>query len=136
VSLRLAVGQVVVLLGPTVARRRVMNRLDDRSGRCAQGHDAGVRRLTAHPADPVADRLAALDVLDSTAILLVDRFTDGLAARQRRAVLAALPAVAARGVAVLVDDSDPVAALAVADGALRIDRAGELVAEELGYLAS
>ena len=135
-SLRLPVGQVLVLLGSTVARRRVMNRLDDRSGRCAGGHDAGVHRLTAHPADPMADRLATLDTLEPTAILLVDRFTDGLAAGERRTVLAALPAVAGRGVAVLVDDSDPVAALAVADSALRVDPAGAVVAEELGYLAS
>jgi hypothetical protein len=53
-------------------------------------------------------------------------------------VLARLQDIAA-GRAVLVHDADPVAALAVAGGAVRIDRTGGLVFEpidELDYLAS
>lgn len=136
--LRLPVGEVTVLLGPSVARRRMMNRLDDATGRCADGHDAAVRRLGARAVDPVAARLAALDAVEPArvAILLVDRFTDGLAAADRRAVLARLPALAASGVAVLVDDADPVAGMAVADGALRVDRSGDVRVEQLAYLAS
>jgi hypothetical protein len=45
----------------------------------------------------------------------------------------------ADGRAVLVNDRDPVAALAAADGALRVDRTGALSYEtvgELAYLAS
>lgn len=95
-SLRLAVGEVTVLLGPSAARRRMTNRLDDAT----------------------------------------DRFTDGLAAAERRAVLTRLPALAASGVAVLVDDADPVARMAVADGALRVDRSGDIRVEQLAYLAS
>ena len=137
-SLRLPVGHVIVMLGPTVARRRVMNRLDDSSGRCAGGHDAAIRRLGARPADPVSDRLAALDAAraDRAAIVLVDRLTDGLSAPERHTVLAGLRAVAETGVAVLVDDADPVAALAVADCALRVQPGGEVAVEELAYLAS
>jgi hypothetical protein len=130
-----------VLLGPALARRRVMAELDESTGRCASGHDAaGAVRLVAHPDDSVADRLEALAAAGRSraTIVLVDRFTDGLAGRERGAVLRELATVAA-GRAVLVHDCDPVAALAVADGALRVDRAGELGFEpigEPGYLAS
>lgn len=136
--LRLPVGHVTVLLGEAVARRRVMNRLDDASGRCAGGHDAGVRRVGARPADPVAERLAALAAVreEHAAIVLVDRLTDGLSAPDRRTVLTGLRAVAEKGVAVLVDDIDPVAVLSVADGALRVGPGGELAVAELTYLAS
>jgi hypothetical protein len=138
VSLRLPVGDVTVLLGPTVARRRVMNRLDDAGGRCSAGHDAAVRRLGARAVEPVGERLAALRAVADRrpAVVLVDRLTDGLAAADRRAVLAGLRDVAAAGAAVLVDDVDPVAALAVADGALRVDAAGGVAVAELAYLAS
>jgi hypothetical protein len=141
VGLRLPVGNVTVLLGPAAARRRVMAALDDDSGRCASGHSAvRVHRLSPSADDDVHRRLEAIEaVRDAGAtIVLIDRLTEGLAAPDRRAVLAALRPVAA-GRAVLVDDDDPVAALAVADGVLRADPAGGLSAESLGdldYLAS
>ncbi|MEJ8281970.1 hypothetical protein [Pseudonocardia spirodelae] len=137
-SLRVPTGSITVLLGPSVQRRRMMNRLDDASGRCADGHDAVVRRLGAREAESAADRLATVDTARTgpTAMVLADRLTDGLDAHDRSTVLSALRAVAADGVAVLVDDVDPVAALAVADNALRIDETGEVRAEELAYLAS
>lgn len=137
-SLRLPTGGITVLLGPSVQRRRMMNRLDDSSGRCADGHDAVVRRLGARAAESVAERLATVDTARTgpTAMVLADRLTDGLDATDRSTVLAVLRDVAAAGVAVLVDDVDPVAALAVADGALRVDERGEVRPEELTYLAS
>lgn len=137
-SLRLPTGSITVLLGPSVQRRRMMNRLDDASGRCADGHDAVVRRLGARATESAADRLATVDAArrGPTAMVLADRLTDGLDAHDRSTVLSALRAVAADGVAVLVDDIDPVAALAVADGALRVDERGEVQVEELAYLAS
>ncbi|OMQ15010.1 hypothetical protein A7K94_0212430 [Modestobacter sp. VKM Ac-2676] len=55
----------------------------------------------------------------TASVVLVDHLTDGLAAGNRHAVLAALRGVASAGRAVLVDDGDPVAALSVADGLLR-----------------
>ncbi len=136
-SLRLPVGAVTVLLGPTAARRRLMNRLDDASGRCAEGHGAEVRRIGARAADPASVRLAALDAVrdERVAIVLIDRLTDGLDAPRRRAVLTGLRAVAATGAAVLLDDVDPVAALAMADGALRVGPADEVAVAELAYLA-
>jgi hypothetical protein len=141
VALRLAVGDVTVLLGPDGARRRVMDALDEGTGRCASGHDAvRVRRLAARPGEGVGERLAAVRAAreDRASIVLVDRFTDGLAAPERRSVLAELRPLATGGRAVLVDDADPVAALAVADSTLRADPAGGLSAERLGegYLAS
>ena len=132
VGLRLPVGDVTVLLGPAVARRRIMAALDDDSGRCASGHSAvRVQRIAARDGDDLRRRLDALDDAQSsgTTIVLVDRLTDGLASRERRAVLSALRPVATAGRAVLVDDADPVAALAVADGALRVDAAGGLSPE-------
>ncbi|MET0191393.1 MAG: hypothetical protein ABW212_20505 [Pseudonocardia sediminis] len=137
-SLRLPTDSITVLLGPSVPRRRLMNRLDDATGRCASGHDAAVVRLRAREADPVGDRLAAVAAArgGDTAMVLVDRFTDGLDAHDRGTVLAALRDLATDGVAVLMDDIDPVAALAVADRALRVDRNGEVAWEELLYLAS
>ena len=132
-TLRLPLGSVTVLLGPALARRRMMAELDESTGRCASGHDGGAVRLVAHPDDSVADRLEALAAAGRSraTIVLVDRFTDGLAARERGAVLRGLAAVAA-GRAVLVHDCDPVAALAVADGALRVDRAGGPAYEPVG----
>lgn len=137
-SLRLPTGSITVLLGPSVQRRRTMNRLDDASGRCADGHDAVVRRLGARATESAADRLASVEAVrrGPTAMVLADRLTDGLDAHDRSTVLFALRSVAADGVAVLVDDIDPVAALAVADGALRVDERGEGRMEELAYLAS
>jgi hypothetical protein len=127
VGLRLPVGDVTVLLGPAAARRRVMAMLDEDGGRCASGHGAvRVHRLAASRHDGVQQRIEALAAATQhgVTIVLVDRFTDGLAASDRRALLAALRPVATAGRAVLVDDADPVAALAVADGALRADPAG------------
>ena len=141
-GLRLPVGGVTVLLGPDPARRFVMQALDDSTGRCASGHSAvRVQRLTAAGHETVAERLEALGSAGQGAasIVLVERVTDGLAAPDRRAVLAAVRGIAAPGRAVLVDDADPVAALSVADGALRTDSAGNLATEpvaDLDYLAS
>jgi hypothetical protein len=141
VSLRLPRRGVTVLLGPGLARRRVMAALDEESGRCGSGHDAvGVVRLVAGPDDAVVDRLHALAAVgrDGAALVLVDGVTDGLTAGDRRAVLREVSALAAER-AVLLHDDDPVAALAVADGALRVDRAGGLTYEPIDavdYLAS
>lgn len=137
-SLRLPTGSVTVLLGPSVQRRRTMNRLDDTSGQCAGGHDAPVHRLGARRAESTAERLATVAAArrSPAALVLADRLTDGLDARGRSTVLTALRGVAADGAAVLVDDADPVAALAVADGALRVAADGGLTPEELYYLAS
>ena len=125
VSLRLPLGSVTVLLGPAIARRRVMADLDESSARCASGHGAvGAVRLVARAEDSVADRKEALDAVrrSGATIVLVDRVTDGLVARDRRDVLRELTTVAA-----------------VADGALRVGRAGEPAYEPVGgqdYLAS
>lgn len=134
-GLRLPVGDVTVLLGPAAARREVMAALDEGSGRCASGHGAvRVRRLAATTGDDLRRRLDAVDDASrsGTTIVLVDRLTEGLAAADRRALLRALRPVATSGRAVLVDDDDPVAALAVADGALRVDAAGALAPEPVG----
>jgi hypothetical protein len=56
----------------------------------------------------------------------------GLDDAGRRTVLQALRSVARTGTAVLVDDVDPVAALAVADGALRVGADGSIGADDLG----
>lgn len=140
-GLRLPAGDVTVLLGPTRARRCVMARLDETTGRCASGHERLVRRLSARLTDELGSRLERLDAARGAgaAIVLVDRFTDGLSAPERREVLAGLRALAMAGPAVLVDDVDPVAALAVADTALRADPTGGLEFELVGnldYLAS
>ncbi|OZM79802.1 hypothetical protein [Pseudonocardia sp. MH-G8] len=139
-GLRLPIGDVTVLLGPALARLRVMAQLDEGTARTPGNAAVGVLRLVAGPDDPVADRLETLDAAGRGAatIVLVDRFTDGLAAHERAALLRRLHAVA-DGRAVLVNDRDPVAALAAADGALRVDRTGTLSYEpvgELDYLAS
>lgn len=141
-SLRLAVGEVTVLLGPAPARRDVMARLDDGAGR-APGGAVRVVRLAAHPRTDLERRLTAVRTAGSAgaAIVLVDRLTDGLDADGRRTVLAELRVMAGGGAAVLVDDADPVAALAVADIAVRTDDGGGLVPVpgldgSLDYLAS
>jgi hypothetical protein len=140
-GLRLPLGDVTVLLGPDAARRDVMDALDESTGRCASGHGSvAVLRLTAAAHEGVAERLATVDgaARERASILLVDRITDGLPAAGRRAVLSAVRGIAAPGRAVLVDDADPVAALSVADGALRADPAGTLAAEPVfrpDYLA-
>ncbi|MGY1844659.1 hypothetical protein [Modestobacter sp. SYSU DS0875] len=121
-GLRLPVGGVTVLLGPAATRAATMAALDPGSARCAGGHASlPVLRLTASPDDDVRHRLGAVEQARAGAasVVLVDHLTDGLAARDRHTVLAALRGVATAGRAVLVDDGDPVAALSVADGALR-----------------
>jgi hypothetical protein len=132
VSLRLPVGSVTVLLGPALARHRVMNALDGGTATCPADQAVDVCRLRAGRDEGVASRLEAIDALrrSSASVVLVDRFTDGLSAPERRAVLARLPDIAA-GRAVLVHDADPVAALAVAGGAVRIDRTGGIVVEPI-----
>ena len=141
-GLRLPVGDVTVLLGPDDVRRDLMDALDDRSARCSSGH-AGVpvHRLVTPAYADLAQRLDAVEAARASgaALVLVDRVTDGLPAAARRRVLSAVRGVAGPGRAVLVDDADPVAALSVADGALRADLSGRLVPESIGaldYLAS
>jgi hypothetical protein len=138
VGLRLALGELTVILGPAVARRRLMSLLDETRSRCAEEHLATTVRLTARVADPVDERLAALaEAADSgAALVLVDRLTDGLDGRTRLHVLTAARRLVHPERAVLVEDADPVAALAHADGALRTDRSGAVVPEEIVYLAS
>lgn len=130
-SLRLPVGEVTALLGPGLVRRRVMAALDD-------GCVPGAVRLTAAKDESTPARRASVATAAGAAIVLADRLTDGLDAAERRTVLAGLRDLAATGAAVLVDDVDPVAAVAVADGVLRADRTGALALERLGesYLAS
>jgi ABC-type ATPase involved in cell division len=129
--LRLPVGQVTALLGPGLVRRRVMAALDD-------GCLPGLARLTAAKDESADARRATIASAAGAAVVLADRLTDGLDAAERRVVLTGLRDLAATGAAVLVDDVDPVATVAVADGALRADRTGALVLERLeeAYLAS
>ena len=90
--------------------------------------------VSSGPACSVDERLAALRQAAEhrPAIVLVARLTDGLAAADRQTVLAQLRTLlAATGPAVLVDDTDPVAALSVADGALRAGADGSLQPEAL-----
>ncbi|GAA2854969.1 hypothetical protein GCM10010472_10270 [Pseudonocardia halophobica] len=140
-GLRLPLGEVTVILGPAVARRRLMYALDEDRARCADGHETGALRLTARVADPLAERMAMIEraAASDAALVLVDRLTDGLDAPQRRLVLRAARRLARPDRAVLVEDADPVAALALADGALRTDRQGAVAAEPIDavdYLAS
>jgi hypothetical protein len=130
-TLRLPTGEVTVLLGEQIVRRRLMAMLDDSSA-TEHGAPARARRVTADASTGVAERRRRLEDAGDAAVVLVDRVTDGLDATGRRAVLAALGGVAARGAAVLVDDDDCVAALAVADGTLRADPVRGLVLEPVG----
>jgi len=131
-TLRLPTGEITVLLGEQIVRRRLMDMLDPTSGRAESGTSVAVRRVGAAPTEGVASRRRRLEDVGDAAIVLVDRITDGLDAAGRRAVLGALASVAARGAAVLVDDDDCVAALAVADGTLRADPVRGLVLESAG----
>lgn len=139
-GLRLPVGQVTVLLGSPVARRHVTTCLDDASVRCASGHgvERGVHRLTPEGKGSATDRLqtVARVARQRPVLVVADRLTDGLGTAERRVVLAELRSLAASGVAVLVDDIDPVAALAVADLALRAGADGSVVAEDLTSLGT
>lgn len=79
------------------------------------------RRVVASPALPVVKRVVfLLNAADADVdLVLVDRATEGLDAPDRRFFLDHLRLITARGIAVAVDDPDPVAALAVADRSLR-----------------
>jgi len=124
---RLSAGQVTVLLGPDAARRDLLGRLDP-------GCPNRVVTVTSARARSATERIVALEhaAAHRPAMVLVNRLTDGLGAADRRAVLAELRTLAAAGPAVLVDDADPVAALAVADGALRTGLDGSVVVDDLG----
>lgn len=133
-ALRLRTGAVTVLLGPEALRRQVLAELDEATARCAAGHLApGVHRLAPADDEPAAARVQALERLAATGcpLLLADRPTAGLSGSDRRCVLAALRTLARTGTAVLTDDVDPVAALAVADAGLRVFPDGALVSDEL-----
>ncbi|MCO7219828.1 hypothetical protein [Klenkia sp. PcliD-1-E] len=130
-SLKLPVASVVALLGPAPVRSAVCGALDEDSARCSDGHGGlGVLRLTAPAHEPLAARLARVDAAGAP-VVLVQRLTDGLPAAQRRTLLGALRGPAGRGATVLVDDVDPVAALAVADAALRAHADGRVELEAL-----
>ena len=123
---RLPTGRVTVVLGPDTARRGLLGRLDP-------GSAQGVLTVTSARGRSAAERLAALTQAAGhrPVMVLVDRLTDGLDATDRRTVLDALRTLAAGGPAVLVDDTDPVAALAVADGALRAGTDGSVLFDDL-----
>jgi hypothetical protein len=125
----LATGCVTVLLGPDAARRGLLSRIDP-------GNARGVLTVTSARQRGRDERLAALAHAAGhrPSLVLVDRLTDGLDAADRRAVLAELRTLAAAGPAVLVNDADPVAAMAVADTALRAGSDGSLRAENLGEI--
>ena len=133
-GLRLPAGRVTVLLGPAAARHAVLDALDPASARRPGGPACGVITVSSGPTRSVDERLAALRhaAEHRPAIVLVARLTDGLTAGDRQTVLAQLRTLAATGPAVLVDDTDPVAALSVADGALRAGTDGTLQPEALG----
>ena len=134
-GLRLPARQVTVLLGPASARRHVLELLDAATARRPGGSPmGGVLTVTSGPARSADERRAALQQAAELrpAMVLVARLTDGLDTAARRSVLTELRALAATGAAVLVDDVDPVAALAIADGALRAGLDGSLQPETLG----
>jgi hypothetical protein len=137
-GLRLPSGQVTVLLVPAPVRHAVLDALDAATARRPGGPACGVVTVTSHPARTADERVAALEQAATCrpAIVLVARMTDGLDADDRRRVLAQLRALAAGGAAVLVDDADPVAALSIADGALRAGADGSLLPEALGAAAN
>lgn len=131
--LRLRTSAVTVLLGPPSARRGVLDALDDTSSRCAGGHRATARRLVCRPGQPSEDRVRALAELagEGVALVLAEGLGAGLDTAARRSVLDATRALARTGVAVLVDDDDPVSVLSVADAALRVGGDGSLQDEDL-----
>ncbi len=132
--LRLRTGAVTVLLGPPAVRRRVLADLDEASARCAGGHRSpGVHRLAPPADEPAAGRVRRLEDLAGAGctLLLAEAPTAGLSGGDRRRVLGALRSLSRTGTAVLADDVDPVAALAVADAALRVGADGTLVGDDL-----
>lgn len=133
-GLRLRAGALTVLLGPAAARRAVLADLDDSTARCGSGHAVrAVARLSPAAYEPAADRVLELELLAlrGCTLLLADGLTAGLGAHDRRTVLAALAALQATGTAVLADEPDPLALLAVADTALRVGADGRVEAERL-----
>jgi ABC-type hemin transport system ATPase subunit len=123
---------VTVLLGDAAARRTLLADLDEDTARCRSGHGLpSVERLRFDRSVPAPERARAVAAREGLAVLLADRPTAGLDEADRRAVLHALREVARAGAAVLVDDVDPVAALAVADSALRVGADGTVGADEL-----
>jgi hypothetical protein len=130
--LRLRTGAVTVLLGDDTARRAVLADLDEGTARCHGGHGLpGVARLGFDHAVPASDRARSVADRSGLAVLLADRPTAGLDAAGRRIVLRALQEAARSGTAVLLDDVDPVAALAVADSAVRVGADGSVRADDL-----
>ena len=128
-GVRVPRGELTVVLGPPIVRRRLMAMLDD---------DApGVRRLSAPPGATAARRVQVIEAVadDVPALVLAERVTEDLDAAGRRVVLTALRALARTGPAVLVDDDDAVAALAVADATLRADPLCGLTVEPVGLPA-
>jgi hypothetical protein len=132
-GLRLPTANVTVLVGPEPIRRRVVALVLGGSARCASGHDTGIEHIAPDASSSAPERVAALEgaARRRLRVAVVDRLTAGLDAQGRRCVLAALRPLAATGTAVLVDDDDPVAALSVADTALRIDADGGIVSDDL-----
>jgi ABC-type hemin transport system ATPase subunit len=131
--LRLRTSALTVLLGDDDARRSLLAQLDEDSARCRDGHGvAAVSRMTLDRSMPASQRAQVVAGQRGLAVLLADRPTVGLDDAGRRTVLQALRSVARTGTAVLVDDVDPVAALAVADGALRVGADGSVGADDLG----
>lgn len=120
-GLQLATGAVTVVLAEDAVRRRLMAMLDDH----------GAVRVTADADEPVPQRLARLREARGASLVLVDRLTDGLDAATRRVVLGRVRGLTGGHTppAVLVDDADGVAALAVADQVLRVDPRRGLVVE-------
>ena len=132
--LRLRTGAVTVLLGPVDARRQVLADLDEATARCAEGHAAaGVHRLAPGADESAEARVRTLEHLAARGctLLLADGPTAGLTGSERRCVLAALRDLSRTGTAVLADDVDPVAALAVADAGLRVAADGALAVDDL-----
>jgi hypothetical protein len=137
-GLRLPSRQVTVLLGTDSVRHAVLDALDAATARRPGGPACTAVTVTSHAGRTTDERVAALEqaAAHRPAIVLVARLTDGLDADGRRRVLAQLRTLAATGPAVLVDDADPVAALSVADGALRAGADGSLQPEALGAPAN
>jgi hypothetical protein len=127
VTVEIPAGVVTVLLGTEPDRRRLLAALSDTSIAAPGARRAVFRRVVASPALPVVKRVVLLlNAADADVdLVLVDRATEGLDAADRRFFLDHLRLVTARGVAVAVDDTDPVAALAVGDRSLRLAGGGE-----------
>ena len=122
---RLVPRRVTAVLGPEPSRSALLGRLDAGS--------AAVLTVTSGRARSTTERIAALEQAGAhrPVLVLVARLTDGLDAAERRTVLTAVRRLADAGPAVLLDDADPVAALAVADGGLRVGPDGSVTVDDL-----